>query len=75
MMKIWDFFNDENLYRIWNLTNKIGAFLISFRWQNIGSAQQEAKVAEVKTGNQIDKLKLQMHPDLKSVIQFMFYKR
>jgi len=35
---------------------------------------RKAKAAEVKTGNQIDKIKLQMHPDLKSlsVIQFMF---
>ena len=50
--------------------------LISFRWQNIGSVQLEAKVAEVKTGNKIEKIKLQMHPDLKSlsVIQFMFSK-
>jgi len=78
-MKISKFFNnhaidDENFYRIWNLTNKIGVFnLLQMTKYWLGTTRK-AKAAEVKTGNQIDKIKLQMHPDLKSlsVIQFMF---
>jgi len=73
MMKI-SLANDENFYRIWNLTNKIGVFnLLQMTKYWLGTTRK-AKAAEVKTGNQIDKIKLQMHPDLKSlsVIQFMF---